>query len=180
MLLIIAYGNSLRRDDGAGLRLGEMIADICRKRRLGVKHIAAHQLTPELALDVAEDEVSAVIFTDARVVSEDDERHVPDIRVRPLPSESGGPRLGHHLRPPTVMAYARLLYAKSPPAWIATVPGVDFNHGEGLSAVAETALASLPDALDALVIAPVLSRRQAETVISAVNISDWANPLTSA
>lgn len=147
MMLIISYGNSLRRDDSAGLRLGEMLEDLWLERKRPVERIAVHQLAPELALAVAREEVSKVVFTDARVASADDERRSPRILVRPLPAEPLTPVLGHHLDPATVMACARLLYAKSPPAWIATVPGVDFDHGEGLSSVAEAALSFLPDAL---------------------------------
>ena len=147
MMLIIAYGNSLRRDDGAGLRLGEMLESLWREQKRAVRRISVHQLTPELALAVARDDVSAVVFTDARVVSGDDERGSHRILVRPFPAKTHSCILGHHLDPAAVMAYARLLYAKTPPAWIATVPGVDFDHGEGLSPTAEAALSSLTEVL---------------------------------
>jgi hydrogenase maturation protease len=146
MILIIAYGNSLRRDDGAGLRLGEILENIWRERKWCVERIAVHQLTPELALSVARDDVSAVVFTDARVVSKESKRSSPEILVQALPAAPQSPSLGHHLSPAAVMAYARLLYAKTPRAWIATVPGVDFDHGESLSTVALTALSFLPTA----------------------------------
>jgi Ni,Fe-hydrogenase maturation factor len=67
VILIIAYGNSLRRDDGAGLILGEKLEDALRKRGLSVSHIAVHQLTPDLALSVAAENVAAVVFVDTRV-----------------------------------------------------------------------------------------------------------------
>ena len=147
MLLIIAWGNSLRRDDGAGLRLGEMLEEFRRKQNRPATCIAVHQLTPELALEIARDDVSAVLFADARDAAAEAGGPPPEILVRPLMEEPRGPVLGHHLDPAAVMACARILYHKAPPAWIATVPGVDFGHGEGLSALAEAALLRLPEDL---------------------------------
>jgi len=147
MMLIIAYGNPLRRDDGAGLRLGEILERLWRERDGRVLHIAVHQLTPDLAEDIARDDVFGVVFTDARVVSAKSGNARPEIRVRPLSAKSRPPVLGHDLDPAVIMACARRLYHRRPPVWLATVPGVDFNHGEGLSKTAENALSSLPLAL---------------------------------
>ncbi|EPR41882.1 hydrogenase maturation protease [Desulfococcus multivorans] len=147
MMLIIAWGNPLRRDDGAGLRLGEMLERLWRERDGDVLHIAVHQLTPELAEDVARDDVSGIVFTDARVISAEGGNAQPGIRVHPLSAKSRALVFGHGLDPATIMACVRLLYHKAPPVWLATVPGVDFNHGEGLSETAEKALSSIPERL---------------------------------
>lgn len=150
MLLIIAWGNPLRRDDAAGLRLGELVEGLWRERKRPVRRVAVHQLAPELALEIARNNVSAVLFADARDASAEAGSPPPGIRVAPVPAEPRGPVLGHHLDPPVVMACARLLYHKAPPAWIATVPGVDFGHGKGLSDMAEAALSRLPEDLSRL------------------------------
>ena len=69
MILIISYGNSLRRDDGAGLALGEILEKALQSRGRLVKRIALHQLDPETSLCVAEQGVSSVVFVDTRVVA---------------------------------------------------------------------------------------------------------------
>jgi len=148
VVLIIAYGNSLRRDDGAGLILGEMLEEAMRGRGLEVELHSLHQLTPDVALTVAADEVAVVIFVDTRVAVL--EQGQPALQLIPLASGQGASSLGHQLGAATIMAYASLLYQKCPPAWLLTVPGVDFDHGEGLSEIARKALQTLPALLDEL------------------------------
>jgi hypothetical protein len=43
-----------------------------------------------------------------------------------------------------------MLYQRHPAAWLLTIPGVDFAHGEGLSEAAERAMTALPDLLAGL------------------------------
>jgi hydrogenase maturation protease len=142
VILIIGYGNSLRRDDGAGLILAQMVEAALRDREMDVAHITVHQLTPDLALPVAADDVAAVVFVDTRVATAEDGQM--DLRIQPLGAEECAQSLGHHVGPAVVLNYARLLYDKSPPAWLLTAPGVDFDHGEGLSEEARRALQTLP------------------------------------
>jgi hydrogenase maturation protease len=148
VILIIAYGNSLRRDDGAGLILGQKLEAALRRRELDVERIAVHQLTPDLALAVAADAVAAVVFVDARVAAAEDGQM--DLLVHPLGAEPGAQSMGHHVGPSVILTYARLLYDKCPPAWLLTAPGFDFDHGEGLSDAAERALDTLPAVLEGL------------------------------
>jgi hydrogenase maturation protease len=145
VVLIIGYGNSLRRDDGAGLILAQMVEAALRQRELDVERIAVHQLTPDLALPVAADGVAAVVFVDTRIAVA--EVGQMDLQIQPLGAEEGSQSLGHHVGPAVVLSYARLLYDKSPPAWLLTAPGVDFDHGEGLSEAAQRALDTLPSLL---------------------------------
>jgi hydrogenase maturation protease len=149
LILIVAYGNSLRRDDGAGFFLADALERIWRKQRREVERIDTHQLMPEIAEDVAADGVAAVVFADARV-ADPLEGDGLRIQVRRIGTDVRSPSVGHHLDPTVVMLYARLLYGKDPPAWVATVPGVDFEHGEGLSETARSALDLLPDVLSGL------------------------------
>lgn len=148
MILIIAYGNSLRRDDGAGLILGEMLEQALKARGLSVTRLALHQLTPDVALSVAADDVKTVVFVDTRVAAPDEKQ--PTLQLCPLPSDQGPSSLGHQVGAASIMAYARLLYEKNPPAWLLTVPGVDFDHGEGLSSFTQEILKSLPALLQQL------------------------------
>jgi hydrogenase maturation protease len=148
VILIIAYGNSLRRDDGAGLILGQMLETALRGLGLEVVRLACHQLTPDVALSVAADDVAAVVFVDTRVADPGEEP--PALQLCPLNSDQSAATLGHQVGAATIMTYARLLYEKSPPAWLLTVPGVDFAHGEGLSELTQHVLDTLPGLLQQL------------------------------
>ena len=61
-LLIIGYGNTLRRDDGVGPKVAEAVAALALP---GVRALAYPLLTPELAEAVSQARV--VIFVDAAV-----------------------------------------------------------------------------------------------------------------
>ena len=71
MVLILAYGNSLRRDDGAGFVLGDVVERMLSEAGFEVKRIDSHQLEPELALDISGEKISAVLFIDTRALPED-------------------------------------------------------------------------------------------------------------
>jgi len=146
MILLIAYGNPLRRDDGAGLRLAERMADRWQAAGTRLRHLAVQQLTPELAAEIAEPDVRAVVFVDTRAVAgaaAGRQHAASTVLVTPLAApESASPSLGHHLGPAVLLAYAALLLdgRPAPPAWLATTPGVDLGHGEGLSPLAHAAI----------------------------------------
>lgn len=127
-LLIIAYGNPLRRDDGAGLLLAEKLARQWQMRGVAVRTITVQQLVPELAAQVAMNETSAVLFVDAAA-------NFPswEIQVHSLCDGKGRLTLGHYCDPALLLAMADGLYRHRPPAWLITVPGVDFGHGTGVS-----------------------------------------------
>ena len=145
-LLLIAYGNPLRRDDGAGLRLAERMAARWQATGTRLRHLAVQQLTPELAIELAEPGVRAVVFVDTRAVDGATAGHEPAARAvlaTPLAApEAPSPSLGHHLGPEVLLAYAALLLddRPAPPAWLVTAPGVDFGHGERLSPPASAAI----------------------------------------
>ncbi|MHC1729001.1 MAG: hydrogenase maturation protease [Syntrophobacteraceae bacterium] len=156
MILILAYGNSLRRDDGAGFVLADSLESILLQAGGEVKRIDSHQLAPELALDIAGDCVSAVIFIDTRAVSDpNDDLSIHVIPV--VPAEIASPSLGHHFDAPVLLTYTKYLFNKEPLAWLITIPGVDFDHGEGLSETAAKALEQAPRKLQEL-ISSVLDR----------------------
>ena len=152
MVLILAYGNSLRRDDGAGFVLGDVVERMLCEAGLEVERIDSHQLEPELALDISGEKISAVLFIDTRALPETPGED--DLRVqlrRVVCAKNASPSMGHHLTPPTLLAYSRFLFKKEPPAWLVTVPGTDFDHGEGLSETARTAINSAPEILTELI-----------------------------
>jgi len=140
MRLIIAYGNRLRRDDGAGLVLAQRLERAWQAQGIAVKRLTVQQLTPELAVEMVQADVSSVVFVDARATVTGETR--PGIEIQPLTSAVASPALGHHLDPAALLLYANLLSGKQPPAWHITVPGVDFSHGEGLSQTTQQILAT--------------------------------------
>jgi hydrogenase maturation protease len=161
MILLIAYGNSLRRDDGAGLLLAELLEKSWRLGNWGVQRISVCQLTPELAEFIAAERVAAVVFFDSRGTTGKQGKH--GVEVHRLALRSSSPSLGHHCNPETMMLYARWLHGKRVPCWQVTVPGRDFAHGEGLSTMAQEAIA---EAMDAAALSPYgwLSRMAAKRV----------------
>jgi hydrogenase maturation protease len=139
MILLIAYGNPLRQDDGAGLRLAEQMAGRWQAMGASLRHVVVQQLAPELAAEIAAPEVAAVVFVDTRVAA----GPAGAVEIMPLaPPDAAMPSLGHHFQPDVLLAYARLLLddLPPPPAWLVTVPGVVFEHGEGLSEAASAAI----------------------------------------
>jgi len=141
MILLIACGNSLRRDDGAGLVLAELLERNWRSGPQEVQQVSVHQLTSDLAEYIARKEVSVVVFVDSRVAITGARGF--QVQVHKLDLEDSFSTTSHHMDPKTVMLYARFLYNKSPSSWTVTVPGTDYGHGEGLGKVAKRAIAKV-------------------------------------
>jgi hydrogenase maturation protease len=145
MILIIGYGNSLRRDDGAGPVLAKRVFEKAGTAYL--RMLEAHQLVPDLATELAAPDVSAVIFIDASVAADGTEASciLPEIEPREIHCEAATSSLSHHFDPETLLSYVELLYGKKPPAWLVSIPGVDFGYGEGFSTFALNSLAVAED-----------------------------------
>ena len=131
-ILVIGYGNAIRGDDGAGLRLAEAVEAL---HLPGVRVIACHQLTPDLAEPLAG--ARAALFADARPAI--DEAPVEIFPV--LPETKGGFSL-HSGSPAGLLALAQALYGRCPPAWCVAIPAVDFNLGEMLTETARHGVAA--------------------------------------
>jgi hydrogenase maturation protease len=161
MILLIGCGNSLRKDDGAGLVLAELLERSWQLANSRVQRISVHQLTPELAELIAAKSVSVVVFFDSRLTTEMQGMGV--VEVHPLALTSSSSSLAHHCNPETVMLYARWLYGKKVPSWKVAIGGRDFAHGEGLSPMAQEAIA---EALDVACFSPHawLTRMAAKTL----------------
>jgi hydrogenase maturation protease len=145
LLLVIGYGNTLRRDDGAGRALAERIAAHWQGQGVSVCTQLMTQLTPELALDIAAADVAAVVFVDAAVAA-----NSGGIQIRRLNGANASPSLGHHLGPALLLNYAALFHKKETPAWLVTVGGNDFGMGEGFSPVVQRLLTAAPQVADGL------------------------------
>lgn len=124
--LIIGYGNTLRSDDGAGVRVVEAIA---KSRLPGVATLRVHQLAPEIAEAIAG--VDVVLFVDARLAEVGEDLAIA--RIQPAPSARPA---AHTADPRSLLALAKDLYTHCPEAWLVAVPAVDVSMGETLSPTA--------------------------------------------
>jgi len=142
-VLILAYGNPLRSDDGVAWRAAEALQQKLRGSEVEVRCL--QQLGPELAESVSR--AAAVVFLDAS-----SEGEPGSVRCEPLRTERAEVnRFGHAFSPAAVMSLAARLYGASPPAFCATVTGQDFSHGESFSPVVEAALPALIGGIEELV-----------------------------
>ncbi|MFN8490172.1 MAG: hypothetical protein U0350_21470 [Caldilineaceae bacterium] len=149
-LLVIAYGNTLRRDDGAGIGLAGILVKQWRICGVSIRYIVVPQLTPELALEIADPAVTGVVFVDAAHVV--NAAHVDAAQAEPplaiemqaIQLDLATPSISHHLDAVGLLIYARLLEGCSAPAWMVSVPGIDFGYGEGFSLPVHTLLRHAP------------------------------------
>jgi hydrogenase maturation protease len=124
MTLLVAIGNTLRRDDGAAHRVLELL-----ELPAGAEAISCHQLTPEMSEEIAA--ADTVIFIDADV-------NPGTAQLESIEPGAGlNPLGGHFVRPQELLAIAQRLFAFRGVAWLCHVPGADFGDGEGLSPTAE-------------------------------------------
>ena len=126
--LVIGYGNTLRSDDGAGQRVAEKIAEW---KLPGVQTLAVHQLTPELAENIAQ--ADTVIFVDA-VATKDNS---VSVKLQKLEAEDENTSLGHICNPRSLLSFTQVVYGKATPAYWVLIPAVNFDFGEELSSLTE-------------------------------------------
>ncbi len=138
-VLIIAYGNPLRGDDGFGPALARRLQDE-RQDHAAVEIIAAHQLAPEMAEPASR--AARVLFIDAAVGGAPGalawQKIEPTADALTPPTSA---RFTHQLAPQTLLAYAQSLYGARPTeAFLLTVSGENFGYGETLSEPVAAAL----------------------------------------
>ena len=161
--LVVGYGNTLRGDDGVGPRVAELLAT--DPRLAGAVVLARHQLTPELAADIAE--ASVVVFVDASengqpgaisvrridraprdatlgMGGEDRDRSEPE-------AGSGSAAWTHHVDAESLLALARELWGGSPAAFVVGVGVEAMELGDDLSADVERALPAVIEAVARIV-----------------------------
>jgi hydrogenase maturation protease len=141
-VLVIAWGNPLREDDGVAWHVLEALRGLQPRPFIPAMRLRhAHQLTPEMAECVSR--AAGVVFVDAR------RDGVPgEIRCEPVAPAAGANPLAHSVSPPTLLLYAESLYGRAPQAAVVSVTGERFGLGEGLSPVARR---SVPRAVRAVV-----------------------------
>ena len=125
-LVVIGYGNALRRDDGVGPKVAEAVAALGLP---GVRALACALLTPELAEAVSQ--ASVVIFVDAAV---DAPR---EVQMRKLEPAGSSQIMAHAASPATLLALARDVFGHAPEGWWLTIPAEDLGIGEEFSPLAQ-------------------------------------------
>jgi hydrogenase maturation protease len=154
-VLVIAWGNPLREDDGVAWRVLEGLRALRPRPSLPSLHLRhAHQLTPEMAECISR--AAGVVFVDARRDGTPGE-----VRCETLSPAAGSNPLAHSVCPQTLLLYAEGLYGRAPRAVVVSVAGERFGMGEGLS---EPVRRAVPRAIRAIV-------RQARA---------WAAPVAAA
>jgi hydrogenase maturation protease len=121
--LVVGYGNPLRGDDGIGWHAAAALAADPRPADTDV--LTRHQLTPELAEDIATARVAVLI--DACLG--DTPGWVSIREVAPAPGASWS----HHLRPEDVVGLAHALFGAAPQVLLVTVTGAHFGFSTQLS-----------------------------------------------
>ena len=125
-LLVIGYGNSLRRDDGVGPRVAEAIEEL---HLPGVRTLVCQLLTPEFADPIAR--ARRVIFVDAAVDKTD------GVHFRKLEPGETSQLMAHAADPRTMLALARDVFGHAPEAWWLTIPAIHLGFGADYSPEAE-------------------------------------------
>ena len=129
-LLVIGFGNTLRRDDGVG---PEVAGQVEALQLPGVRTLVCHQLTPELAELISRS--ARVVFVDA------DAKAAGEAALRPIEAAEAGQVLAHATDPRSLLALSQHIFGAVPQAWVLAVPVDDLGFGDGLSPRAAAGLA---------------------------------------
>ena len=124
-MLVLGYGSDLRGDDALGRLVAEAVSGW-----EGVRALAVHQLTPELALELQG--CDRVVFADASA-------HPGEATLERLEVGTFHPD-AHHASPAGLLELARTLSGAVPEAWLLAMPGEDFSLRESLSERGELSL----------------------------------------
>lgn len=142
--VILAWGNDFHQDDGAGRRAALALRAL---RLPGVEIHDFNQLVPEHAELLLGAE--RVIFLDAFPAGPGQGAlllPLHDQQAIALPRSC----FGHAIQPAEVAKLAADLYEARPDAWLAAIPGYDFDLGEELSAATQAGIRDVVERIVAL------------------------------
>lgn len=134
--LVIGIGNTLAGDDGIGARAVQEL-----RPRPGVRTLVVHQLTPELAEEVAG--AARVIFVDAGLTGSEVEVSAPT-------AATAWPAVTHAVTAAELLGLTTAVYDYCPEAFAVTVPGHAFGAGTSLSEQARRHFPAAVRAIEAL------------------------------
>ncbi len=123
-ILVIGYGNTLRRDDGIGWRAAEEIEGW---NHPSIRVLTRTQLLPEMVDEMACADL--VLFIDARADPRD-----PDVRLEAIePSTAGSNSLIHAMTPQSLMRLCGAIHGHAPPSRMVSIPVEDLGFGDEVS-----------------------------------------------
>ena len=137
-ILVIAYGNRDRQDDGAGwhilsqvaaqlsLQAPELPGEWTESEDGSLRLLYLYQLLPELAEDLID--YGQIIFVDAHNSPE-----LPNLVFEPISPAWVHSAFTHHLSIGELLAITQTLYARCPAAWLLSVRGYAFEFSQELS-----------------------------------------------
>ncbi len=144
--LVIGYGNPLRRDDGAGWRVADLVA--ARRPDVAVRQL--HQLVPEVAQWLSEVE-GVVVLVDTAVSTLNPPEPPGTIQCQEvLPEPLQPSAFSHHVSTALLLGMAHGLYGRAPRVFLVTIVGGDFGYGEGVSTAVENALPQVVEQVEKL------------------------------
>lgn len=135
-LLIYGIGNQQRNDDGAGAFVAGVVAAALKRRGITSEVHLVQQLTPDLAEEIAESHVDGIVFADVEV-------DAIAGAIRSIVGIEAPVTSSHSWSPALILLVAERLYGCRLPAWLVTVPGSNFAHGETISPATHQALGSV-------------------------------------
>jgi hydrogenase maturation protease len=140
--LVLACGNTLRSDDGAGPWLARRAEEEFGSQA-GLRVVVSMQWTPEMAEEIAQAE--SILFIDCSLVSPPGA-----VRLFPVDAAPGSQGLDtHRLNAPELLALGRDLYGVIPQnALLLTIGAGSTEFGEGFSDEVKAALPAAWDLLD--------------------------------
>ena len=121
--VVLAIGNTLRGDDGVAAHVADLLG-----ARSGLDVRRVHQLTPELAEEIAH--ATAVVFVDA-------DPGVTEARLERMVRAPQRSAFTHTVSPGELVLLAEQLYGFQGAAYMCHVPAENFTECDSLSAVAE-------------------------------------------
>jgi hydrogenase maturation protease len=142
-VLVVGYGNALRGDDAVGSTVAGLLA--AGGHLPGARIEARHQLTPELAEDIAA--ARLVVLVDAAIGG-----RPGDVVVHPV-VRCDGRLASHGADCAAIVDLASRLYGRTPPVVLISVSAEQFEPGAGLSPELESALPGVIRAIVDVVVA---------------------------
>lgn len=129
-LLVIGYGNELRRDDGVGPKVAALVAEW---KLPGVQTLICHQLMPELADLIVS--AQRVVFVDAGVGDAN------TLQVRDIEPIDSIQTMTHAMDPRSLLALAKQTFGHCPRASCVSIPADDLDFGDEISSRAQQGIA---------------------------------------
>jgi hydrogenase maturation protease len=123
--LVLCFGSPLRNDDSAALHVAQRLSEIELDK--DVEILALHQITPELATDIAQCDL--LIFLDSSPFIQ------KTVSSEIYLGESGeeSESLSHSYSVESLLAMGKRLYGSNPRTILVQIPGSDYEIGTELS-----------------------------------------------